>query len=72
MIYESISKLEMVSPGDTVKLKQSKKGYVSQLFEHSKKIGCKLILLKYGEYFFKDEREIYREKYINEILGENV
>lgn len=60
--------IDSISPGDMIKLKIQRSDTVSLLLEHSKRIGCKLIYLNYGEYFFKDYRSIERERIIDSLL----
>ena len=70
MVIKGINDVDIdkISPGDTVKIKIKSDKIVNSLYKHANNIGCKLILLNYGEFFFKDYRSSQREKIIDNLL----
>jgi len=70
MVINGVDKIDVniISPGDTVKLKIKGTKIVESLYKHAQKIGCKLILTNYGEFYFKEYRSKEREKIINDLL----
>jgi hypothetical protein len=70
MTISGIDKIDIdsISPGDHIKLKIQKTHIVEQLLKHANSIGCKLIYLNYGEFFFKDFRSVERDRMIDDLL----
>jgi len=70
MIIKGSHKIDIksIKPGDTIKISIKKDTVVNSLYKHANEIGCKLILLNYGEFYFKDHRNIKREKIIDDLL----
>lgn len=65
----NIINIEEINPGDTVIVKLSTQKIVESLRKRAQDIGCSLILLNYGEFFFKDYRSVNRDKFIEELLN---
>ena len=72
MVYEGLKEVDLseVRPGDTVRLRKTINTFVSEMSIHAKNIGCKLMLLNYGEFFFKDIRYELRESLLSDLLDE--
>tara|TARA_R110000772_G_scaffold2410_4_gene8506 strand:+ start:12616 stop:12834 length:219 start_codon:yes stop_codon:yes gene_type:complete len=72
MIIKGIDSVDLsnIYPGDTVKLKICKKSIVSSLINLSERMGCKLIFLNYGEFYFQEFISIRRDSIIDNILSD--
>ena len=60
--------LDNLSPGDNIKLKLVSDDVINKLIIESSKIGCKLIMLNYGEFYLKEFRSRERNKIIKDLL----
>lgn len=72
MIIEGIDVVDLneIQPGCTVKLKIVDNDIVKSLLETANTIGCKLIFIKYGEFFFREYRSRKRSDTIDNILSD--
>lgn len=72
MIIEGIDSVDLdrIYPGYTVRLKIVERNVVSSMVNTAREIGCKLILLNYGEFYFKEFISTKRNETINNILSD--
>jgi hypothetical protein len=69
MILGTEIDISKISPGDKIEIKLNSNKIVNALIERASQIGCKLISLNYGEFYFKDVRPEEREKTIDYLLN---
>tara|TARA_R110000772_G_scaffold5341_6_gene19204 strand:- start:1531 stop:1752 length:222 start_codon:yes stop_codon:yes gene_type:complete len=72
MIIEGIDSVDLdkIYPGDTVQLKLAEKNMVSSLINTAQQIGCTLIFLNYGKFYFKEFISKRRSETIDTILSD--
>lgn len=70
MIIEGIDSVDIndIYPGCTIKLKLVDNVTISSLIDISENLGCKLILLNYGEFYLREYRSYNRNDIIDSIL----
>ena len=72
MTLKGIDKVDLdyIQPGYIIELKISKQSFISKMMEKSKNIGCTLMSLNYGVFYFKEKHidPNKREEIIDTIL----
>lgn len=63
--------IDLIYPGYTVILNVVNQDMVRSLLKTADKLGCKLILLKYGHFYFREYISTQRNNTISDILTES-
>lgn len=68
---KSFDKIENILSGDTISIPKKCLGQsiVSELLERAELLGCKLILVEYGVYYFRDIIPELRQQAIDTFMG---
>jgi len=59
--------LDNIYYGDTITVHKVSKELVNSFIEKAINLGCKLITIKYGVFYFKDIRHILRQEAIEKL-----